>query len=699
MGRTSPADLWSLASRYEVATAYVDVLGRRHRATPEVMLAVLRTLGASVETLRDVPEALRVREAALWRQVIPPVAVAWNGRARSLDLRLPAGADRRVVCRLYLEEGGDRRWEVDPARLPVRRSARIDGKPFRSLGLAIPGMLPPGYHRLQVSAGGAIHETLIIAAPPWAYAPEPGDPASRTWGVFLPLYALHTARSWGCGDVTDLEQLIEWVAGAGGGVVATLPLLAAYLDEPFEPSPYVPVSRLFWNELYVDPARSPDLERCPEARALLAGGALRRAAAALRAAPLVDYRRVMALKRQVLEALSRCFFAEPSGRREDFARFATGDREDYARFRAAVERRRTPWPAWPERARRGVLHAGDYDEAARRYHLYVQWLAHEQWSELAARARRHGPGLYLDLPLGVHPGGYDAWREREVFAAGVAGGAPPDAFFTRGQNWGFVPLHPERLRAQGHRYFIACIRHHLRYAGVLRIDHVMGLHRLFWIPEGHQAREGVYVRYPAAELYAILALESHRHQAVIVGEDLGTVPPEVRRERARRRIRRMYVVPFEASPRRRGVLTPVPAGAMASLNTHDMPTFTAFWEGRDIADRVAMGLLDHRAAEGERAARKRLTQALATALARAGSPGGSRAVLRALLAWLGRSPAGIVIVNLEDLWAETEPQNVPGTGPERPNWRRRARYSLEEFRDREEVLQALEALQEARKHA
>jgi len=691
--RASLDDLRRLASRYGVATVYTDVMGRRRRAGPEALMAVLRALGAPVEGLRDVREALRIREAASWRQVMPPVGVAWNGRARPLDLRLPAGFRGRVVCRLHLEDGPDRRWEVDAHRLAVRGSARIEGEALRSLRLPIPGRLPPGYHRLEVAVHDEPHETLIIAAPAAAFTPNPEDPGSRTWGVFLPLYALHTGRSWGCGDVTDLEQLMDWVAALGGGVVATLPLLAAFLDEPFEPSPYAPVSRLFWNELYVDVTRSAELAGCPEAQALVASGAMTRAVADLQRGSLVDYRRTMALKRQVLEALSRCFFSA-SARREGFTQFAGGDLEDYARFRAAGERLRAAWPAWPERLRRGVLRPGDYDEAARRYHIYVQWLAHQQLGDLAARARQHGPGLYLDLPLGVHPAGYDTWREREVFATGVAGGAPPDAFFTKGQDWGFAPLHPERLRAQGYRYFIACIRHHLHHAGILRIDHVMGLHRLFWIPSGLEAKDGVYVRYPAAELYAILALESHRHRASIVGEDLGTVPPIVRRAMARHRVQRMYVVPFEASPHRAGVLAPVPGDALASLNTHDMPTFAAFWEGQDIADRVRMGLLDEREADAARADRERLKQALAAALGQAVSA--RAAVLQALLVWLGRSAGSIVIVNLEDLWGETEPQNVPGTGPERPNWQRRARYGLEALAAREDVLATLGDLQRAR---
>src|SRR3990172_6909058 len=222
--------------------------------------------------------------------------------------------------------------------------------------------------------------------------------------------------------------------------------------------------------------------------------------------------------------------------------------EDYARFRATGERQRAPWPSWSRPLCDGVLTEGDYDERARRYHLYVQWVAREQIRVLSEHSRRAGVNLYLDLPLGVHPHSYDVWREREAFVLGVSGGAPPDVVFTQGQDWGFPPLHPEAIREQGYRYVIAYLRHQLQHTTLLRIDHVMGLHRLFWIPKGLEARDGVCVRYPAEELYAIFCLESHRHRASIVGENLGTVPAYVNSAMARHNLHRMYVLQYELDP-------------------------------------------------------------------------------------------------------------------------------------------------------
>jgi 4-alpha-glucanotransferase len=273
--------------------------------------------------------------------------------------------------------------------------------------------------------------------------------------------------------------------------------------------------------------------------------------------------------------------------------------------------------------------------------------------QLRAQARG-GAGaqaaLYMDLPLGTHPDGFDVWRWRDLFAD-VTAGAPPDAFFAGGQDWGFPPLHPQRARASGHAYWAASLRHLMRASGMLRLDHVMGLHRLFWIPRGSPATEGVYVGYPADELYAVLCVESHRHRTEVVGEDLGTVADEVRDEMERRSLRRLYVMPFELDAER-GTLAPEPPSAVASLNTHDMPPFGAWVEPRPTAStlQTALGADD-------------------------GSP---EALLPAALVRLAEGPARLVLVSLEDLWLETEPQNRPGTAPS-DNWSRKARHALEEL--------------------
>lgn len=595
--------LRELARSYSIETGYTDAAGRRQQATKEALVAAIEKRARAPLEQVAAQAAERVREVP----VVEPVSVLW-GSDRTIDVELPNGT--RVEWDLALEDGAWRSGRIDV----------LDGT------ISLDAPLPPGYHTLRLNS---VHETLVIAAPPKAYAPR-----KKTWGLFAPLYAAHTRRSWGAGDLGDLLAYSSWVDHHGGGVVATLPMLAAFDDEP---SPYSPVSRLFWNELYLDVTRLPELQP---------GDVDDGAIAHLQQLREVDYAGVRREKRRVL---ARC--AERFQPALDFDRFAA-HANDYARFRAAG------------------------DPAELRYHLYVQYRMAQQMREVANAARRLGAGLYLDFPLGVNASGYDVHRYNHVFAHGVSVGAPPDLFFTKGQSWGFPPFDPDAIRLDRYAYFRAAVRHHVAHAGILRIDHVMGLHRLYWIPEGHEAKDGVYVRYHADELYAILTLESRRHGCTIVGEDLGTVPPEVPKMMNKHGLRRMYVVQYEAKTDDPPLNAP-PAQSVASLNTHDMPTFAAWWTARDVDDRVAMGLLDESGAARERETREQMKRGLAKMVVE-GPSTDLETVLEGVLTYLASSDAEIVLLNLEDLWRELEPQNVPGL-PDR-SWRHKFRMGLEEAR-------------------
>ncbi|HVT59696.1 MAG TPA: 4-alpha-glucanotransferase [Thermoanaerobaculia bacterium] len=689
--------LRALAHLYGVQTSYHDAWGRLVEAGEEPLLAVLAALGSPLSEMAEVGEALAFRRDELAARLVPPALVAWDGRLSGVPLRVAPGEERGVLaCHLDLEAGERRAWTCEVESL----AAADHGDRW----LALPDDLPPGYHTLHLKLGGRAAEARVIAAPARFYL---GDGRPR-WGVFLPLYALRTARGWGAGDLTDLEALAGWTAALGGGAVATLPLLASFLDAPAEPSPYAPASRLFWNELYLDPQRLPEAALCPAARRLLESPEIDGERRALAAQPLVDYPRLAILKRRLLEEMALWFWSQTGPRRAELEAFLAARPElaSFAAFRAVGDRRGESWQGWPERLRLGTLAPADYDEEDYRYHLWVQWAAESQMQEVAGAARRQGAALALDLPLGVHASSFDVWRERDLFADGVAAGAPPDLFFTQGQNWGFPPLQPERLRERGYDHLIACLRHHLAHAGMLRIDHVMQLHRLFWVPQGMAAGDGVYVRYPAEELYAVLALESHRHRAMIVGENLGTVPPEVGEAMARHQMLGMYVVQYELAPAEAGpgaLQRPPPALSVASLNTHDMPTFRGFWEGRDIEELRRLGFFDAAQAQAERdrraAQRERLAAALPPRLRAAAERGGDRrqAVLEALLEELAAGPAHLLLINLEDLWGESEPQNVPGTQQERPNWRRKARLTLEELAAHPDLIALLRRIDDLRR--
>ncbi len=659
----SERPLLRLARLCGVVTEHRDGFRELSRPSAQTLLAVLDALGVRLSSPEAAAAEVRRRRQARWGSLLEPVTVCWQGRPPTAGIRVPARlAGRSIEFALQLENGTERAWSASCADLRPVREAAVSGRRFAACRLPLPGPLPPGYHQLEARLGRLRRRSLVISAP------ERAAPLERTWGVFAPLHALHDRRSPGAATFSDLSRLIRWVQGLGGGLVGTLPLLAAFLDEPFAPSPYTPVSRRYWNELWVD------LSLAPEAESQTGG------AGSSPAARHLDYRAAMQARRGALERAAAGLRGERLKRfREHVA--ARDDLRRYAAFRAGVER--------------GLSGPAVFDLADPRclHHAYSQWLAAGQLADLAREARRRGPGLYLDLPLGVHPQGYDAFAHAGQFAKGVSGGAPPDRFFSAGQDWGFRPVHPARSREDRHEYFIRSLRHHLRHAGVLRIDHVMGLHRMYWIPDGAGGDQGAYVQYPADEFYAIACLESRRHGAALVGEDLGTVPARVRRRMARRGLRRSYVAQFEFRADPSAAVRAPPTGSVASVNTHDTATFAAFWEGADIDDQVALGLLAPEHAAAARRRRAALRRALRDFTgAREAGP-----VLAACLGELAASRSECVIVALEDLWGETEPQNTPGTDRERPNWTRRMRPDLEEILADPAVRRALARVDRARR--
>ncbi len=614
-----------------IQRAYWDVTGRLRRPPAEAVHAVQQALDSDPHAP---PPPLE------------PVLVAWDGRLR-VQLRLRALPDR-VACSVLLEDGLELGWRVAPV-------AAGEGQ----VTLAIPQVLPLGAHRLQIAAAQHRWESVILSAPrrlPPLAAPR--------WGVWVPAHALWSGQEGGP-SFELLRRVAAWVREQEGGVLGTLPLYAGLLDEPCEPSPYLPATRLFWNELLVHtPGETPPS-----------------------AGPL-DYRELFRQRRKRLGELWRTC---PEGERRQVEAWAATQPwlADYAAFRALLDQQGRPWRQWPQPYRAGFAPEGSVHPHARGLYVYAQWLAARQLQQVASE----GVWVYLDLPLGVHPDGFDAWRFRGLFAEGVSVGAPPDPFSARGQDWGFAPLHPHRARRDGYAYLRACLARAFTVAKMLRLDHVMALHRLYWIPRGFSAAEGVYVRYPAEELYAAVMLEAARAGAVLVGEDLGTVPNEVRRELDRRRLWRMYVLMFEL--REPGPREPA-ANTVASLGTHDTPTFAGFWQGLDIAEREKLGAV---AADGARAERQlRASQVRSLARWLGVEPEDSLGALRALLRWLGRSSAACVLASVEDLWGETERHHLPGTPSHaHAGWRRRMRYPLEEWMRSQEVRELLQELNRARR--
>jgi 4-alpha-glucanotransferase len=708
-----------------VQAAYEDVMGRRRRASVDALLALLQSMGVEISAPDKASKILRARQHVRSLRGIEPVHVAWNGVLRPLVITLPSAFG-----------GGRIDYHIDCGSRAIEGSVKFDSLPladggdrssdFVSRKLQLPQTFPQGYHRFRINAEGRWLESLIVSAPRRAFirdettfATEESHRANgqavghRALGVFLPLYALRTTRDWGVGDFTDLGSLMEWVGRLGGSDLGTLPFLAAFLDEPFESSPYRPVSRLFWNELYVDVEAVQELNDGTERRQLIASDAFRLRIELLRNSELVDYRGVKTLKREVLERLSARFFKDRPARFGDFRKFVSESPavEDYARFRAVGESQHAAWPSWPQRMKDCHLKANDYDQSAANYHLYAQWIAHEQLAALqkcsngrASGTQAGGCKLYLDLPIGVDPRGYDVWRHQELFAVGASVGSPPDVVFPKGQDWGLPPMIPERIRADGYDLFRRVMETSCRFAGRLRIDHVLGFHRLYCIPPGFAADQGAYVRYHADELYAVAILESHRNRCELVGENLGTVQVTVDRQIARHGIAGIWVAPYELEPGRRARLSAPPPQDVAMLNTHDMPPLAAWWNAADVNERVKLGLVNGEVADREREQRLVAIGQLQDWLRSLGlltmkdQRGDNNGVpLRPLVRGIAASDAQLVLINLEDLWLETRPQNIPSISDEWPNWRRKARYRLDEIMKLPEVNEALRETNELRR--
>ncbi len=604
--------LHTLARTLGVHTRYEDGMHRPVTPGPETLVRMCAAMGAPVDGPGTAAEALEVVRERRDRRPLPASVVAWDGVLPDLRPSLPAGGAAEVSLRL--EDGSVRDATVKEGRIRV----------------ADP--LPLGYHRLELRAGAVEAGCAVIAAPTRAFR-RPGP--DRSWGVGTHLAALRARRSRSLADLRDLETVCRWVGDRGGDLVTVLPILPTFNqpDDP-EPSPYSPVSRLFWSELVLDLGD------------------------AHRPAPIPTRLDVTRADEEVRVALAGAAMPEGADPDPELLR--------YARFRGAQARLGRNWRDWPAGARMGGLEARDVDPEEERFHLVAQLRVREQLRGLRERLDRRGVRLGLDLAVGAHPDGYDTWSRTPLFATGMSVGAPPDPGFPSGQDWGFSPVLPDASREEGHRYLAASIAHQASLSGVLRVDHVMAFTRLYWIPHGMGLDEGTYVDYPAEELFALLTLESHRHRCEVVGENLGTVPPEIDEALPRHRIWGMYLALFEAACPEPG---PPEERDVALIGTHDTPTLAGWAAGVDIDERVRCGLLDPDAAPEERESREAAALRLAEVLG--GSLDDLPDLLDRLLDWLGRSESPLVIPWLEDLWLEGEQVNLPGTrSSERPNWQR-----------------------------
>jgi 4-alpha-glucanotransferase len=673
MTELSP-QLAELAAAHGIATEW-SWHGKQIDTAVETVLAVLGALGVDATTPAAVEAALAAHQDERWSRMLPPCVVTRVGRAVTVDVHVDDGAPAEVW--VELENGTSRHGarQVDNHHPPRRVAGRMIGE----ASFVLPDDLPLGYHTLHARSGADGTSSTLIVTPAWLGLPDRlGD--RRAWGLATQLYSVRSHRSWGVGDLADLADLAAWGASVGAGFIQVNPLHAAAPVAPIEPSPYLPTSRRFVEPLYLRVERIPEYAYLAGADRMLIEEARAELQHRLADQDVID--RDSAWKAK--EAALRAVYAVPRSGGRDLAyqayRTQAGPAlDDFATWCALAEQYGADWTAWPEAFRHprspqvAEFAAGHLAEVD--FHRWLQWVTDEQLAATQAAARRAGMslGVMHDLAVGVHARGADAWIYADTLARGMHVGAPPDEFNQLGQDWQQPPWRPDRLAAQAYRPFRDLAAAIVRHAGGVRVDHVIGLFRLWWIPAGRPPGDGTYVRYDHDAMIGILALEAHRAGAVVVGEDLGVVEDSARAYLAEVGVLGSSILWFEEDEQSG---RPIPAErwreyCLASVTTHDLPPTAGYLAGDHVRLRDSLHLLTRPLAEelaADTAHRERwLDELRGRGLLAPGA--GEEETVAALHRYLTLSPARLLGVALTDAVGDRRTQNQPGTADEYPNWR------------------------------
>ncbi len=702
----------SAAQRWDIEPEYYDIWGNLHRAATEVKQSILRSLGVATDSLESLDAA---REALLWQQwaqLVESTIVA-GPESHQIALQVPAAfAEATVEADFTFEDGSAAQSSFALPSLPDQASATLRGQNFVRKLIPVPAAAPLGYHHVEVrlvSAGqiAATGSTRLILCPGQGYKHE-----GRAAGIAVSLYSLRSERNWGCGDFADLYKLIDWAAtDLRAGFIGLNPLHAIPNRQPYNTSPYLPVCSFYRNPLYLDIERIEDFAKSARAHRIFESAKIQARTAALRAAEYVEYEPVYRLKMRFLKLLFRRFVREMRAntpRATEFRTYIQGEGDLLDRFAVycaldeAIHKQNRNiwiWPDWP--AEYQDPESGATKLFARKhwrsvlFHKYVQWQVDLQLRDVQSYARQQGLpiGLYHDLALATDRCGSDLWAHRPFYVNGCRVGSPPDGFAPNGQDWAFPPPNILRHKQDGYRLFVESIRKNCKHGGALRIDHVMRFFRLYWIPDGVDATKGTYVKDCWEDLIRILALESVRNQVVIVGEDLGTVEPAVQDALKRFGILSYRLLYFEKTGSGDFKLpAEYPEKALVSVSTHDLPTLSGFWTGRDIEARRAAGLLpSEQSYRDQLSDRGRDKQKMLDAFSKLdlippGYPLNAWAIPEftgelhyAAIGFLTSTPSQLMVLNQEDLFKEVDQQNLPASTEQYPNWRHKMKVSIEEL--------------------
>lgn len=725
---TEAGALKRLAMLAGIVPSYHDAWGNERHVPERTQRALLEAMGFHIGNAEQIERHILDIVEVPFRQPLPPVLVVRRPRNANIQISISLSARRAtapIEWRFEMESGAAYDGRMTFSNLITLEERSIDGETMERRALQLEFPIELGYHRFRLflpdESVGERATLPVIVTPSRCW--QPRGRQDRIWGMALQLYALRSNRNWGIGDFSDLAAAAQTGGPLGASAVGLNPLHALFPETPQHASPYSPSHREFLSVWYIDVEMVPDFAECDEAQRMIQDPQFHACLEKLRATPFVDHAKVATAKRPVLELLYRNFCrnhlgpAEGGAKSERAAAFRRYQKlkgrslEELGLFQALSEHfgGSKPWRQWPrayhDPASREV---SEFNAAYRErveFFQYLQWQADLQLAKASEAAGDAGMavGLYHDLALAPDGSGAEAWAGQSMFAQGVRLGAPPDEWNHKGQDWGLPPYNPHALNAAAYAPVTAVLRANMRHAGALRMDHAMGLQRMYWIPEGAGPQDGAYVRYPVDDLFGVLALESHRQRCIVIGEDLGTVP-EGFHERMRAAAMLSYRLLYFSQDEKGEFLNPrrYPAPSAVAVSTHDLATLAGFWHGRDLEVRAELGLYPSEAAK--RAARKKRTSertALVRALKREellppgvpdDSPEFSFDLVTAVCRFLARTPARLLLLSPGDVFGEEDQINMPGTVTEYPNWKRKLLVELEQWERDPRMVAVAEAI-------
>lgn len=704
-----------LAELCNIQAHYVDAWGLGREVSLETKKRLLAAMDIDISSEQAVRQAVNVRQMRPWQRLLPPVAVYRLHQAPQIELSIPADAAGERFDAILTEESGEQqRFEFTPALLEEVSRLEDNGQSFVRYRLPLSINLSLGYHQLQVqSQSRAALNALVsvICVPEQCYQPQQLEGDGRLWGAAVQLYTLKSAKNWGIGDFSDLARLAADAGKAGVQILGLNPLHAMFPHNPHSYSPYSPSNRQFLNVLYIDVTAVPEFAESKVLQDWVAGAEFQAELAKVQAQELVDYPAVSQLKRYAFEQLFIVFknhLSQNTARAQAFAAYCQVEGQALHRhgiYEALQEHFHQQdwsywgWPVWPEEYRDPEGSAVARFIAAHtdrvQFFMYLQWLAAEQmaYAHQIAQAAGMTIGLYRDLAVGIDRAGSEAWSSQSLYTNQANIGAPPDALCVQGQDWGLPATVPDTLQETGYAAFISLIRANMKSCGALRLDHILGLFRLWWVPMPGSSTDGAYVYYPLRDLFGIMALESQRQRCMVVGEDLGTVPQEIRDAMQEMNILGYRIFFFERHPdgsfKRPEDYLPQ---TLATVSTHDLPTLVGYWSGKDIDVRDQLGLFPNQDIRNHQYHERDRDRHLIVDTLKAqqidcgqldyhnGHPSMSLDLRSAIQQYVARTASKLMLVQLEDLLGQMEQVNLPGTTQQQyPNWRRKLIADVEQI--------------------